>query len=113
MSLDKAIKSGKEKRKQYYKSKAFDGSCRNHGGCPWCERNRTYFDRKRRFDADEKVLESKMNEVCEIRVGDYVMGTLKDRVNLFVHEICDGIAYCSDNSGEEYSILVDNLQIQE
>ena len=37
MSLDKAIKHGKEKRKAYS-----DRSCRNHGGCPWCEENRRY-----------------------------------------------------------------------
>ena len=31
MSLDKAIKHGKEKRKPYYGCKAFDATCRNHG----------------------------------------------------------------------------------
>ena len=40
MSLDKAIKSGKEHRKEYYGSKAFDCTCRNHGSCKWCEENR-------------------------------------------------------------------------
>lgn len=47
MSLEKAIKSGKEKRKPYYGSKAFDWSCRNHGTCKWCEDNRTYKNKKR------------------------------------------------------------------
>lgn len=47
MALDKAIKSGKEHRKKYYGSKAIDGSCRNHGGCPWCEENRQYKNLKR------------------------------------------------------------------
>ena len=42
MALDKAIKSGKEKRKPYYDSKRFDSSCRNHGRCGYCEGNRTY-----------------------------------------------------------------------
>lgn len=42
MSLDKSIKSGKEHRKEYYGSKSFDRSCRNHGGCDWCEENRKY-----------------------------------------------------------------------
>ena len=42
MSLDKAIKYGKEKRKPYKGSKIFDKSCRNHGGCPWCEENRKH-----------------------------------------------------------------------
>ena len=39
MSLDKAIESGKEHRRD---SRRFDGSCRNHVGCPWCERGRQY-----------------------------------------------------------------------
>ena len=42
MSLDKAIKHGKERRKPYTGSKAIDGTCRNHGGCPWCEENRKH-----------------------------------------------------------------------
>ena len=42
MALDKAIEHGKEKRKPYYGSKAFDGTCRNHGTCKWCEENRKY-----------------------------------------------------------------------
>lgn len=42
MSMKKAIASGKEHRKQYRGSKAFDRSCRNHGACCWCKENRTY-----------------------------------------------------------------------
>lgn len=41
MSLDKAIEHGKERREPYRGSKAVDGSCRNHGGCPRCEHSRT------------------------------------------------------------------------
>lgn len=37
--LDKAIASGKERRKPYRGAKAIDRSCRNHGGCLWCEWN--------------------------------------------------------------------------
>ena len=40
MSLDKAIKSGKEHRKPYSGSKSFDRTCRNHGSCDWCKENR-------------------------------------------------------------------------
>ena len=40
MSLDKAIRYGKEKRKPYTGSKAFDCTCRNHGSCDWCRENR-------------------------------------------------------------------------
>jgi hypothetical protein len=41
MSLDKAIASGKEQRKPYRKSKAFDPHCRNHNQCSYCRDNRT------------------------------------------------------------------------
>lgn len=55
MSLEKAIKYGKEKRKQYYKfCKLVDPSCRNHGGCPWCEGNRSYSTRKRLASSKDK-----------------------------------------------------------
>lgn len=40
MSLDKAIKHGKEKRKPYKGAKAVDCQCRNHGRCNWCKSNR-------------------------------------------------------------------------
>jgi len=38
MSLDKAIESGKEKRKPYRGSKAVNQSCRDNT-CPWCAGN--------------------------------------------------------------------------
>jgi hypothetical protein len=42
MSMDKAIESGKEHRKPYHGAKAVDKTCRNHGGCPYCEGNRKH-----------------------------------------------------------------------
>lgn len=42
MSLEKAIKYGKEKRKPYYKSGKFDRNCRPHGGCSYCLENRCH-----------------------------------------------------------------------
>jgi hypothetical protein len=43
MSLDKAIRSGKEHRQQYPPgSKRNDATCRNHGSCPWCRRGRQH-----------------------------------------------------------------------
>lgn len=53
MSLDKAIEHGKEKRKPYYGSKAIDHTCRNHGGCPWCEENRKHKFRDKHPIEDE------------------------------------------------------------
>lgn len=52
MSLDKAIQHGKEHRQEYRGSKSIDASCRNHGGCPWCEENRKI--RQSKIDDDTK-----------------------------------------------------------
>ena len=54
MSLDKAIEHGKERRKPYRGSKAIDPSCRNHGGCPWCEENRKHKFRDKEKDYRER-----------------------------------------------------------
>lgn len=59
MALDKAIKSGKEHRKPYYGSKAIDRTCKNHGGCPWCEENRKY-----KYIKNEKKMLDKLKEWC-------------------------------------------------
>ena len=42
MSLDKAIKYGKEKRKPYRGAKACDPNCRNNGDCDACRKNRQH-----------------------------------------------------------------------
>jgi hypothetical protein len=59
MSLDKAIEHGQERRKPYYGSKAIDPTCRNHGGCPWCEENRKHKFRDKRppeIDLDIEIM---------------------------------------------------------
>jgi hypothetical protein len=55
--LDKAIYYGKEYRKPYYRSGNFDRSCRNHGDCGWCMKNRIFFDYKRRKFAEDDLKE--------------------------------------------------------
>lgn len=57
MSLNKAIEHGKEKRKPYTGSKAIDKTCRNHGGCSWCEENRKYKYTKQEEGMDERIRE--------------------------------------------------------
>lgn len=57
MGLEKAILYGKEKRKEYRGSKNFDRSCRNHGGCPWCEGNRLFKFRKNNEKSAEELRE--------------------------------------------------------
>lgn len=46
MSLYKAIKYGKEKRKSYRGGKAVSSQCRNHGGCTWCRDGRLHTHKK-------------------------------------------------------------------
>ena len=57
MSLDKAIEHGKEYRKEYRGSKAIDKTCRNHGGCEWCEENR-----KHKYLIKEVAIKERMKE---------------------------------------------------
>lgn len=47
MGLEKSIQYGKEKRKRYYGSKAFDPTCRNHGSDEYARNNRLYNARKK------------------------------------------------------------------
>lgn len=51
MSLEKAIRSGKEKRKPYTGAKAVDATCRNHGGDDWELNNRLHKYRRRSIDS--------------------------------------------------------------
>jgi len=46
-----------EHRKPHKGSKRFDHTCRNHGTCGYCQGNRTYFDKKYRDAADNKLNE--------------------------------------------------------
>jgi hypothetical protein len=60
MSLHKAIASGKEHRVEYGTkgqsyAKSVSKSCRNHGGCPWCEQNRLYKNKERERLAKEEI----------------------------------------------------------
>lgn len=59
--LNKAIEHGKERRKPYRGSKAFDKSCRNHGGCDWCKENRLYKFKKEKEKTLDKLKEISYN----------------------------------------------------
>jgi len=48
-------KTRKDRRKDRTGAAAFDTSCQCHGGCPWCEGNRTYQDRRERQAADDEL----------------------------------------------------------
>lgn len=61
MSLSKAIKYKKEYRKPYHGSKEFDHTCRNHGSCYYCMKNRTYNSKKKILQADKELKNNKLN----------------------------------------------------
>lgn len=57
MTLNKAIEHEKEHRKPYTGGKKYAKSCRNHGGCEWCEGNRKYSRNKRELAAEQDMKE--------------------------------------------------------
>lgn len=60
MSLDKAIRHGKEHRRPWRGAKAVDASCRNHGDDPWCKKNRK---RKLAYQAPAEEPEDEKKEI--------------------------------------------------
>lgn len=64
MSLDKAIKYGKEHRKPYHGGKAFARSCCNHGSCPFCTGNRLHKFRDKHPQTMEDAIDA-MTELHE------------------------------------------------
>lgn len=60
--LDKAIKSGKEHRKEYRGAKACDKACRNHGSDDWAKDNRLYRANKL-LEKSEQDLEDFHDEI--------------------------------------------------
>ena len=57
MSFSKNYPNRKDKRCKYYKSKAWDASCRPGGSCPYCYRSRMHKHVKRAIIAQEKIKE--------------------------------------------------------
>lgn len=45
----------RSKKRPYTGSKRFDRSCRNHGGCPWCENNRQCAATRAQQSADDQL----------------------------------------------------------
>lgn len=77
MSMNKAIKAGKEKRKQYRKSKAFDTTCRNHGSCKYCEENRLHSRRKSEIESELKLEEELEEDVVE-ELGEDIVEKIEE-----------------------------------
>jgi hypothetical protein len=62
MGLEKAIQYGKEKRKPYTDSRAFDYSCRSHGSCAWCESRRRHKELRQK---EQEIYEEKLSNRIE------------------------------------------------
>ena len=61
MSLNKAIAHGKEFRNPIH---SCDSWCWNHGGCPYCLKNRVYQQRKETDKAESKLSEESLPSDC-------------------------------------------------
>lgn len=57
MGLNKAIEHGKSFRKAYRGAKAVDKSCRNHGSCPYCLKDRMHNNQRRAEAAKSRMKE--------------------------------------------------------
>ena len=53
--MDKAIRSGKEHRKEYRKAKAVSVHCRNHGECEYCLNNRLHKYKIKELSASQQL----------------------------------------------------------
>lgn len=58
MSMNKAIEHGKEHRKPYRRAQAVDTTCRNHGSCIYCQRNRMHRTIRELERTDEEMQEA-------------------------------------------------------
>jgi hypothetical protein len=58
MPFDTHYPNRKDQRRPFRKSKAFDRSCRNHGGCPYCLGNRRHADARREQAARDAIVDA-------------------------------------------------------
>lgn len=88
MTLDKAIKSGKEWRRSYEqrgKPGRFDKTCRPHGGgtsipCPYCERARLFGRIRLEAAADEAIQNIKDDYPPQEAAADVVIDAQLDEL---------------------------------
>lgn len=57
MSFYKNYPNRKDWRKQYYDSRRFDTSCKNHKSCSYCESERLFKRKKLEKEANDEIKE--------------------------------------------------------
>ncbi|UOG91547.1 MAG: hypothetical protein L3K52_15305 [Candidatus Thiothrix sulfatifontis] len=80
MSLDKAVKHGKERRKPHTGGKLIANSCRNHGGCPWCEGNRLHKHKRREPIPDDHIIDPEEPHLMRLFFACYSPACLRVKV---------------------------------
>lgn len=116
--LDKAIKSGKEHRKEYRGAKACDKSCRNHGSDDWAKSNRLNSRNRLIEKSNQELKEMKKveNKTCTITLDVEQAGNLlsvivtskeRHRNLLDVVELLE--KFVKDNDTDKY----DNICLKE
>ena len=61
VGFDKEYPNRKDRRKQYYGSRAIDHTCRSHGSCPYCQRGRKHKGHKDEINVKEQLNEWRNN----------------------------------------------------
>lgn len=103
MSLDKAIKYGKEFRRPYKGSKVFFSSCRNHGYCPRCERDRRYKFRDKHPETIDEAIDDMtviLPEHCTTCGNQLFKKTEKDGFIVYTCTCCGLKLWRKEEAGE-------------
>lgn len=92
MSLDKAIKHGKEHRKSFEgTNKQYCASCRNHGNCSFCKGNRLHKFRDRHPQTLEEAIEETtdiLEQACPVCENHLYKVTFKDSCQIYICAYC-------------------------
>lgn len=91
MSLDKAIKYGKEYRKPYTGGKKYFNSCRNRGNCAFCMGNRLHKFRDKHPETMEEAIEATTEfheRSCPDCGNNLFMARVKDNRTIYICTYC-------------------------
>ena len=91
MSLDKAIKYGKEHRKPYTGGKAFARSCCNHGLCAFCMENRIHKFRDKHPETLDEAMDEMMvahERECPDCGNHLFTARVKDGKDIYICTFC-------------------------
>lgn len=78
MSFDKHYPNRKDHRRPYRGAASFDGSCRPHGGCPYCETRR----RIRSLRLAQRERDELRHDAAEVSLEEMLTGRYRWDIDL-------------------------------